>query len=68
MVLYGSKTLLRFKQIIGLHLYKILFFIFLILGNDRKMERAKKFGHWFLKDDGRSCDIKQVSKMTRTKT
>ncbi|KAL4236238.1 hypothetical protein ACF0H5_004625 [Mactra antiquata] len=39
-----------------------------VIGNDRKIERAKEFGHWFLKDDGQSCDIHQVSKTIRMKT
>ena len=33
-----------------------------VLGNEKKKERALKWGHWFVKDD-RSCDMVQVKKI-----
>ena len=30
-----------------------------IIGNSKKIQRAKKFGHWFLHADG-TCDVEQV--------
>ena len=35
-----------------------------IVGNQNKINRAKQFGHWFLKDD-ESCDIEQVNKIVK---
>ena len=35
-----------------------------VRGNLKKIKRAKKFGHWFLKEDG-TCDKTQVSKIVR---
>ncbi|CAH1778913.1 unnamed protein product [Owenia fusiformis] len=35
-----------------------------VIGNDAKVERAKKFGHWFLHGNN-SCDFENVQKMTR---
>lgn len=33
-----------------------------IIGNSNKIARAKKWGHWFIKEDN-SCDTEQVSKI-----
>lgn len=33
-----------------------------IIGNSNKIARAKKWGHWFIKEDN-SCDAEQVSKI-----
>ena len=35
-----------------------------IIGNTKKIQRAKKYGHWFLKDDG-TCNVEQVKKIVR---
>ena len=36
-----------------------------IQGNQAKINRAKRYGHWFLKDDG-SCDDRAVKKIVRS--
>ena len=33
-----------------------------VLGNQKKIERAKQYGHWFIKEDF-SCDMDQVKKI-----
>ena len=35
-----------------------------IIGNDKKISRAKEWGHWFLNEDD-SCNIAQVKKVTK---
>lgn len=35
-----------------------------ITGNDKKIQRAKKWGHWFLMKD-RKCDLNKISKVVR---
>ena len=36
-----------------------------IQGNQAKINRAKRFGHWFLNYDG-SCDDRSVKKIVQT--